>query len=341
MQGACPSYNPSMSQAPENADLAAFDALPARWRRLADALHTVVVGQEDAVRLLQVALLCRAHVLATGVPGLAKTLLVRTLARAVGVEFARIQFTPDLMPSDILGSEILQEVHGAREMRFVPGPLFTQLLLADEINRTPPRTQSALLEAMAERQVTVAGRTRPLEDPFVVVATQNPIEQDGTWPLPEAQLDRFMLGLSMGYPTLAEEKRIAAEAPRIRAAAAHMTPVLSRAQLVRDADLVLQMPVADSVTDLAVHLVRATRPTDPGAPALVRECVAWGAGPRAAQDLIHAAQALAALEGAPTPAPRHVKALLVPVLAHRLVMGYGAQAKGVTAESLVGELAKS
>lgn len=321
-------------------ELATFDALPARWNRLQDALHQVIVGQNEAIGLLQVALLCRGHVLVTGVPGLAKTLLVRTLARAVSVDFRRIQFTPDLMPTDIIGTELLQETEHGRQMRFVPGPLFTQLLLADEINRTPPRTQSALLEAMAERQVTVFGKTRPLDDPFVVVATQNPIEQEGTWPLPEAQLDRFMLGLRVDYPTLEEEKHIAAEAPRIRAAAAAMTPVLTREELLTDADLVWRMPVADSVADLAVRLVRATRPGDPSAPALVREGVAWGAGPRAAQDLIHAAKAMAALEGAPTPAFKHVQALAGPVLAHRLVLGYAATGRGLTQAQVVAEVVK-
>ncbi len=324
------------------AGLADFDAIGDAMGQLRAALGTVIVGQPDTVDLLLTALLCRGHVLIIGVPGLAKTLLVRTLAQAVGLRFSRIQFTPDMMPSDILGTELIQEdERGERHLRFVPGPVFAQLVLADEINRTPPKTQSALLEAMAEHQVTAAGKTMPLDEPFVVIATQNPIEQEGTYPLPEAQLDRFMFALEVGYPTLDEEIAIVAETPRITAAAERVEPVLDRATLLRFADAVWRMPVSGHAVDFAVRLARATRPDDPGAPAMVKEYVGWGAGPRAGQALIHSAKAVAAMAGEPTPTVEHLRKVAAPVLRHRVLTNYAAAGEGLGASEIVDAVLQS
>ncbi|MEM6504896.1 MAG: MoxR family ATPase [Planctomycetota bacterium] len=318
------------------ADLADFDAIAGKLDALRTALGSVIVGQEDAVELLLTALLCRGHVLVVGVPGLAKTLLVRTLAKAVGLDFSRIQFTPDMMPSDILGTELIQEdEEGQRHLRFVQGPVFAQLILADEINRTPPKTQSALLEAMAEHQVTAAGKTMKLDEPFVVVATQNPIEQEGTYPLPEAQLDRFMFALEVGYPTLEEEKTIVADTPRITSAANEVGPVVTREELLKFADAVWRMPVSEHVVDYAVRLARATRPDDSEAPDQVKAYVGWGAGPRAGQSLLHGAKAVAAIAGDPTPSCEHVKQVAPSVLRHRVLTNYAAAGDGVSAGDVV------
>jgi MoxR-like ATPase len=318
------------------ADLADFDAIADKLGALRSALGSVIVGQRDAVDLLLTALLCRGHVLVVGVPGLAKTLLVRTLAKAVGLDFSRIQFTPDMMPSDILGTELIQEdERGERHLRFVKGPVFAQLILADEINRTPPKTQAALLEAMAEHQVTAAGKSMTLEEPFVVVATQNPIEQEGTYPLPEAQLDRFMLALEVGYPTLEEEKTIVAQTPRIVAAANEVQPVVTRDELLRFADAVWRMPVSEHVVDYAVRLARATRPDDEGSPEIVKKYVGWGAGPRAGQALLHGAKAVSAMAGEPTPSCEHVDKIAPSVLRHRVLTNYAAAGDGVSAGDVV------
>ncbi|MEX0774112.1 MAG: MoxR family ATPase [Phycisphaeraceae bacterium] len=331
-----PDAPPNAPQAPAGpADLAAFDAIRARCDALRDQIRQVIVGQDDIVEQLLVALFCQGHVLIVGVPGLAKTLLVRTLAQAVDLSFHRIQFTPDMMPSDILGTELIQEdaATGQRTLRFMPGPVFAQLILADEINRTPPKTQAALLEAMAERQVTVAGRTLPLELPFVVVATQNPIEQEGTYPLPEAQLDRFMFSLWMDYPTLEEEVTIVAETPRI--AAAKVEQVFTHQEVVRCADLIWRMPVSRHVAGYAVALARATRPHDDEASDYIKQYVEWGAGPRAGQYLIAGAKALAALEGQPTPNCQHVRRTAMAVLRHRVVVNYAATGDNITARHVV------
>jgi MoxR-like ATPase len=318
------------------ADLADFDAIAGKLDALRAALGAVIVGQEDAIDLLLAALLCRGHVLVVGVPGLAKTLLVRSLAKAVGLDFSRIQFTPDMMPSDILGTELIQEDDtGERHLRFVRGPVFAQLVLADEINRTPPKTQAALLEAMAEHQVTAAGKTMPLDEPFVVVATQNPIEQEGTYPLPEAQLDRFMFALEVGYPTLAEEKMIVGQSPRIAAAAEEVEPVVTRDELLRFADAVWRMPVSEHVVDYAVRLARATRPDDAEAPDHVRQYVGWGAGPRAGQALLHGAKAVAAMAGDPTPSCDHVQRIAPSVLRHRVLTNYAAAGDDIDAGDVV------
>ena len=318
------------------ADLADFDAIADKLDALRTALGSVIVGQHDAIDLLLTALLCRGHVLVVGVPGLAKTLLVRTLAKAVGLHFSRIQFTPDMMPSDILGTELIQEDEtGQRHLRFIRGPVFAQLILADEINRTPPKTQAALLEAMAEHQVTVSGKSITLEEPFVVVATQNPIEQEGTYPLPEAQLDRFMFALQVGYPTLEEEKTIVAQTPRIVAAANEVTPVVTRDELLRFADAVWRMPVSEHVVDYAVRLARATRPDDAGSPDMVKKYVGWGAGPRAGQALLHGAKAIAAMAGEPTPSCEHIDKIAPSVLRHRVLTNYAAAGDGVSAGDVV------
>jgi len=317
------------------ADVAAFDQISAQLEALRGQLSRVIVGQEDIVTSLLTGVLCRGHVLIVGVPGLAKTLLVRSLARALDLSFHRIQFTPDMMPSDILGTELIQEdpQTGERRLRFVRGPVFAQLILADEINRTPPKTQAALLEAMAEHQVTVAGQTMALAEPFIVVATQNPIEQEGTYPLPEAQLDRFMFSLWMDYPEKDDEKRIVAETPRIHGES--IEPVLDAAALLRCADLIWRMPVADHVVDYAVSLARATRPSEDAAPEETRQYVAWGAGPRAGQYLIHGAKALAAMAGEPAPSCEHVRRVAMSVLRHRVLLNYAATGEGLTPAAVI------
>jgi len=329
-----------MSPEAAHADLAAFDAIRERFAALDAQLRRVIVGQHDTVELLLLAMLCRGHVLIVGVPGLAKTLLIRSLARAVQLDFHRIQFTPDLMPSDILGTELIQQdaATGERTLKFVKGPVFAQLILADEINRTPPKTQAALLEAMAEHQVTVAGQTMRLAEPFLVFATQNPIEQEGTYPLPEAQLDRFLFSLWMDYPAKEEELRIVADTPRITQVSDTIEPVLSAAELLRDAELVWRMPVSEHVIEDAVNLARTTRPNDGAASSTAKQYVAWGAGPRAAQAMVHAAKALAAMQGEPTPSSQHVRRVAPAVLRHRVIPNYTAVGEGLDSAALVREV---
>ncbi len=301
-------------------------------RQCEQALGRVIVGQTETIHHLLTALLGGGHVLLVGVPGLAKTLLVRTLAAALGWRFRRVQFTPDLMPSDILGSEVLHTdgASGERTFKFVPGPLFTNLLLADEINRTPPKTQSALLEAMQERTVTAGGVTHALPSPFMVVATQNPIEQEGTYPLPEAQLDRFLFSLLIGYPGVEEEERIAART------SGPETPLPAPAPDITDmVGVAREVPAPPNVTSYAVALVRATRPEDPTAPPRVREFVRWGAGPRASQHLLLAAKAEALLAGRFAPTRDDVRRVLAPTLRHRIVLRFNAVSEGVRAEEVL------
>jgi MoxR-like ATPase len=325
---------------PEEA-LAQFDQIRAHAERLSAEFGRIIVGQEAIVRSLLVALFCRGHVLIVGVPGLAKTLLVRSLAGAVDLPFKRIQFTPDMMPSDILGTEMIQEdpATGQRHLKFVKGPVFAQLILADEINRTPPKTQAALLEAMAEHQVTINGQTMILDEPFVVVATQNPIEQEGTYPLPEAQLDRFMFSLWMDYPSKAEEQEIVAQTPRI--AGEKLDQVIDRQTLLRYSDLIWRMPVSEHVVEYAVNLTRATRPDEDSAPEVTEKYIAWGAGPRGGQSLIHAAKALAALEGEPTPSSQHVRQTAMSVLRHRVVLNYTAIGEAVIAATIIEQIVEA
>ena len=315
-----------------------FDAIREQIAALREQLARVIIGQHDVIEPMLAALLCQGHVLIVGVPGLAKTLLVRSLADALDLSFRRIQFTPDMMPGDILGTELIQEdpQTGSRSLRFLAGPVFAQLILADEINRTPPRTQAALLEAMAERQVTVNGVTRELEPPFVVVATQNPIEQEGTYLLPEAQLDRFMLSLWMDYPSRGEEVQVVSQTPRIMSE--KITPVMSAAELVDAASLVLSMPVSDHVVQYAVDIARASRPKDEAAAEVATDYVAWGAGPRAAQAMVHGAKALAAMAGKPTPSSADIRAIAPHVLRHRIVLNYTATGEGIRSDDVVAAL---
>ncbi len=301
--------------------------------RITGELNKVIVGQEQIVRLLLVSLFARGHCLLIGVPGLAKTLIVRTLSEILQLSFKRIQFTPDLMPGDIIGSEILQERDRRLEYEFQPGPVFANLVLADEINRTPPKTQAALLEAMQERKVTIGGQTRTLPDPFLVVATQNPIEQEGTYPLPEAQLDRFMFSLHLDYPAKAEEMEI------VRRTTLHempaLTPTVGAEDLLRVQRLVLAAPVSDHVIDYAVSLAAATRPGNPAAPQAARDYVEWGAGPRASQYLILGAKALALLKGNISPETADVREVAMHVLQHRVITNYRATGAGKKSRDVV------
>ena len=306
--------------------------------KLVDQLHRRIVGQERTLDLLLVSLLSGGHSLITGVPGLAKTLLVKSLAEATELKFSRIQFTPDLMPSDITGTEVIQEdrATGRREFTFVKGPVFTNLLLADEVNRTPPKTQGALLQAMQEYQVTAMGKTYGLGQPFHVLATQNPIEQEGTYPLPEALLDRFMLGITMDYPSAEEEARIV---QTLRTDMPKLAPVVKQEQLVQAQGLVDRVPVASHVVDFTVRLVRATRPGDE-APSFINEFISWGAGPRAAQYLLVAAKARALQLGKPAPQIEHVVEMAPAVLNHRLVLNFRAETEKVQEQDLIEELVK-
>jgi MoxR-like ATPase len=312
-----------------------LDEARALAARVDAAVRRVIIGQHDVVEQVLITLLAGGHGLLQGVPGLAKTLLVKTLARSLELRYSRIQFTPDLMPADVLGTEVIEEdrATGHRDVRFVPGPIFAQVILADEINRTPPRTQAALLEAMQEAQVTIAGVRHPLELPLFVLATENPIEQEGTYPLPEAQLDRFMLNIVMGYPAAADERAIVAattgnDEPDV-------APVAGAAELLRARHLVREVPAADNAIDYATRLVRATRPAGDGVPAVVGRWVRWGAGPRAGQALILAAKARAVMQGRPAVSLDDIRAVAPPVLRHRVLVNFQAVAEGITAEQVV------
>ncbi len=302
-------------------------------------LQKVIVGQDDVIEQIFAAIFTRGHCLLEGVPGLAKTLMVSTLARILDLNFKRIQFTPDLMPSDITGTNVLDEdEHGRRSFRFVEGPVFTNILLADEINRTPPKTQAALLQAMQERETTVGQTTYPLPDPFFVIATQNPIEQEGTYPLPEAQLDRFMFNIKVDYPSLAEEEQILTsttrqDKPEVR-------KILSSRAILNLQKLVGSVAVSEYIIKYVASLVRATRPKDASAPKFVREWVDWGAGPRAGQFLIYGGKALAAMDGRFAVAVEDVQKVAVPVLRHRVSTNFQAQAEGVSNEDVIARLLK-
>lgn len=302
-------------------------------------LQKVIVGQNEVIEQLFAAIFTRGHCLLEGVPGLAKTLMVSTLARILDVSFKRIQFTPDLMPSDITGTNVLEEdENGKRNFRFVEGPIFTNILLADEINRTPPKTQAALLQAMQEREATVGRTTYELPDPFFTIATQNPIEQEGTYPLPEAQLDRFMFNIKVGYPTADEEEKILSAASRNEKV--EVRKVLSGRAIVNLQKLVSSVAVSEYIIKYVARLVRATRPKDPSAPKFVRELVDWGAGPRAGQFLINGGKALAAMDGRFSVAIEDVRKIAVPVLRHRLSTNFQAQAEGMTTEDIILRLLK-
>ena len=327
------------SSAVDEADVKLLREIPAHYARLKTELGKRIVGQEGTIRDLFVALIAQGHCLMIGVPGLAKTLLIKSLSEATDLMFRRIQFTPDLMPSDITGSEILDETaDGKRAFRFTEGPVFTQLLLADEVNRAPAKTQSALLEAMQERRVTTAGITRDLPAPFFVLATQNPIEQEGTYPLPEAQLDRFMFCLQLGYPSAAEEVRILHETTG--EAPAPLTPVFTAQSLLEVQRAVRRVHVPASVAEFAVRLVQSTRPDSKEAAPIVKRCVQWGAGPRASQSLALAAKANAALDGRLNCAIEDIAAAAKIVLRHRIILNYRAEADQVTADHVIEELVK-
>ena len=304
---------------------------------MAAELSKVIIGQNEVVELILAAIFTRGHVLLVGVPGLAKTLMVSSIARILDVGFKRIQFTPDLMPSDITGTNVLEEPEsGRREFRFVPGPLFSNIILADEINRTPPKTQAALLQAMQEREVTVGQETMRLPDPFFVIATQNPIEQEGTYPLPEAQLDRFMFDVRVGYPSLEEEKKILAGTTR--GESPELKKILSAKAIVNLQRLVTSVPASDYTVDYVARLVRATRPADERAPQFIKDLVDYGAGPRAGQNLILAGKAMAAMDGRYSVSLDDVRKVAIPVLRHRLSVNFQAQAEGQTTESLIKRL---
>ena len=319
-------------------DLAGLSKLKQAHESLREQIARVVVGQEQVIDQLMISIFARGHCILEGVPGLAKTLMVSTLADCLALEFTRIQFTPDLMPSDITGTDVLQEdrATGARQLRYVRGPVFTNVLLADEINRTPPKTQAALLEAMQERQVSAGGHRHPLPEPFFVLATQNPIEQEGTYPLPEAQLDRFLFKIYVGYPSADEERQIY----RVTTGVEHteLTKVLSGEEIPELQALVRRVPVSDHCLDYAMHLVRSTRTAEPGSPAYIGKWIAWGAGPRAGQALILASKARAALEGRTCVTIEDIRAVAHPVLRHRLVTTYAAQAEGQTPDSVISAL---
>jgi len=306
-------------------------------RVIQDELHKVIVGQTDVIRQIFAAIFTRGHCLLEGVPGLAKTLMVSTIAQILDVEFKRIQFTPDLMPSDITGTSILDEdASGRRSFRFVEGPLFTNILLADEINRTPPKTQSALLQAMQEREVTVGQTTYPLPDPFFTIATQNPIEQEGTYPLPEAQLDRFMFNIKVDYPSLEEEEKILATTTR--GEKTEIRKIMTGKVIANLQKLVQTIAVSQYIVQYTARLVRATRPRDDSAPKIVQEMVDWGAGPRAGQFLINGAKSMAAMDGRFSVAIDDIKSVAVPVLRHRISSNFQAQAEGMSNEDIIEHL---
>ncbi|MCA3006299.1 MAG: MoxR family ATPase [Planctomycetaceae bacterium] len=315
------------------------------YTRLKDEVHKVIVGQDAVVDQILMAVFCRGHALVVGVPGLAKTLLISTLARTLSLGFSRIQFTPDLMPSDITGTEVIEEdkATGVRGLRFVKGPIFANVILADEVNRTPPKTQAALLEAMQERQVTIGGMQHKLPQPFFVLATQNPIEQEGTYPLPEAQLDRFMFQVQIGYPTADEELAIVQRSTGRGGAA--VEAVMTADEIEQVQALVRSAPVAEHVLRYALRLVRATRikePTDGGLPRpkMIQQYVGWGAGPRASEYLVLAAKARAILTGSYDVRPEHVRDVAKPILRHRILTNFNAEADGVTTDAIIDALLK-
>jgi MoxR-like ATPase len=331
----------TLTQTPPHDDVRQLERLANAVTRLRAQVANRIVGQDEVVDGILTAVLGGGHALLIGVPGLAKTLMVQTIAEALNLSFHRIQFTPDLMPSDITGTEIIEEdlTTGRRSFRFVHGPVFAHVVLADEINRTPPKTQAALLQAMQEHQVTAAGTTYALPDPFFVLATQNPIEQEGTYPLPEAQLDRFMLELRVGYPSRAEEEAIVEQTTG--ASSAEVEPVLDAATLVGLQSLVRRIPVSRGLIKAAVALARLTRPADPEAPSFVREFVEWGAGPRASQYLVLGAKARAAMAGRPMADLDDVRAVALAVLRHRVVTNFAAEAADRTSEDVVRQLLHS
>ncbi len=320
----------------DNDSIKAIDQLGEKFEAFKTQIHKVIIGQDEVIDSVITAIFSGGHVLLLGVPGLAKTLLVNTIARSLGLKYKRIQFTPDLMPSDIIGSEILDE---NRRFKFIQGPIFANIILADEINRTPPKTQAALLEAMQEKAVTVSGVRYALERPFFVLATQNPIEQEGTYPLPEAQLDRFMFNIVLDYPSFEEELKIAATTEH---EAADLQEVLSGKEILFYQSLIRkQIPVSDTVLDFAVKIVTRTRPGTDMAHPWADKYLNWGAGPRASQYLVLAAKAHAVLHGKYSPDIEDVKAVAYPILRHRIIPNYRAEAEGITLEKIIEEIIKN
>ncbi len=314
-------------------DVAAIDSLVLKFKDLKHQIGNVIIGQEKAIDFVLLSVFCGGHSLLIGVPGLAKTLLVNAVSDALGLNFKRIQFTPDLMPSDILGSEILNK---EREFTFLKGPIFSNIILADEINRTPPKTQAALLEAMQESSVTISGNHYQLEPPFLVLATQNPIEQEGTYPLPEAQLDRFMFSITLDYPSFEEEVIVVKNTTTNKNP--QISKILSSKDILTIQQLVRKVPVSDNVIEYAVALVGKTRPKSSVATELVKKYVAWGAGPRASQNLILAAKAKAAINGKYSPDIEDVKSVAIPILSHRIVKNYKAEAENITVSKIIESL---
>ena len=327
-----------MNQHSNGAQESAIRKLGEAKERILEQLSQVIVGQNNVIEELLITLFARGHCLLEGVPGLAKTLMISTLARSLNLSFSRVQFTPDLMPADITGTEILEENKstGARERRFLEGPLFAHVVLADEINRTPPKTQAALLEAMQERQITVGRERRPLTDPFFVLATQNPIEQEGTYPLPEAQQDRFMFKIFVEYPTFDEEFEVARRTTAIQSD--NIQPVLAAEEIVELQRVVREVPVTDHVIRYALSLVRQTRVGKSGVPDFIEEMASWGAGPRAVQFLILGGKARALLNGRTHVSTDDIAALAKPVLRHRVVVNFAAESEGVTPDSIIEQL---
>jgi MoxR-like ATPase len=319
----------------DNNDVQLVEQLNKKVLQIKSEIAKVIVGQDEIINQLIVALLSRGHCLLVGVPGLAKTLLIKTLAEVMDLKFSRIQFTPDLMPSDITGTEILEEdlATKKRNFRFISGPIFANIILADEINRTPPKTQAALLEAMQEHKVTAAGHTYQLPEPFFVLATQNPIEQEGTYPLPEAQLDRFMFNLWLDYPSVAEELKIVQTTTSEYKAS--LNKVVSADELIIFQDLVRKVPVAPNVIEFAVKVSNMTRPTNINAPKYVADWVTWGAGPRASQYLVMAAKTRAIIQGRFTPNIDDIKASMLPVLRHRIITNFSAEAEGISSVDVI------
>ena len=325
-----------MTEEPTNSDLQAVEKLNESYGRLREEIAKVIIGQEHVLEEIMIAVFCRGHCLLVGVPGLAKTLMVRTIADVLSLAFKRIQFTPDLMPADITGTEILQETDtGERVFRFMPGPIFANIILADEINRTPPKTQAALLEAMQEHRVTSGNRTFTLDEPFFVLATQNPIEQEGTYPLPEAQLDRFMFNIYVDYPARAEELMIVKTTTTAHVPS--LSKLLAGQEILGLQEIVRKVPVADHVYEYAVDLAAGTRPVD-DAKIFIREWVSWGAGPRASQYLILGAKARAILNGRYYVTTDDVRAVTLPVLRHRVLTNFNAESEGVTSDVIIRRL---
>ena len=336
-----PKETPVSEQEPvelNSQDVQAVDRLNSAYKQLRAELGKAIVGQDEVLEQLLMCIFARGHAILEGVPGLAKTLMVSSLARCLKLDFARIQFTPDLMPSDITGTEVIQEdkATGSRSFKFLQGPIFSNLILADEINRTPPKTQAALLEAMQERQVSAGGKRFPMDDPFFVLATQNPIEQEGTYPLPEAQQDRFMFKIYVKYPSWDEEYdviRLTTAGPEVA-----LQAVLDAASIIQLQAIVRKVPVADHVVHYAMRLVRATRLTEEGVPDFVRDYVSWGAGPRACQYLILGGKARAVLHGRYHVSTEDIQAVAGPVLRHRIITNFNADAEGVTTDTVIARL---